>query len=130
MLLRALLVWGLLLLAAIANGGAREALLTPRLGSHAAHAVSSVTLAAAILVIATLAIGWIGATTSRQAWAIGAGWLLLTVTFEFGFGRARGMPWATLLADYNLLRGRIWLLVLAATSTAPWLAGRVRGLWE
>jgi len=40
------------------------------------------------------------------------------------------MSWATLFADYNLLRGRIWILVLVATFIAPWLAGRVRGLWE
>ena len=28
-------------------------------------------------------------------------------------------PWATLLADYNVFRGRLWILVLAATIAAP-----------
>lgn len=49
-----------------------------------------------------------------QAWSIGFAWLILTISFEFGFGRyIMGHSWARLIADYNVLDGRMWLLFLA-----------------
>jgi hypothetical protein len=44
------------------------------------------------------------------------------VAGHYAFGHA----WETLLADYNLLRGRVWLLVLATTFVAPAWAWRAR----
>jgi hypothetical protein len=127
--IRALLFWLAFLVTAIANGALREALLTPRLGFLGAHAVSSLTLSAAILILTWLAIPWIAPASSGQALAIGAGWLGLTLLFEFGFGHyVSGTPWRELLADYNLLRGRIWVLVLLTLVLAPWLMARARGL--
>ena len=68
--------------------------------------------------------------SESQAAAIGAVWLALTLLFEFGYGHfAAGKSWAELLADYNVLRGRVWPLVLLMTAPAPLLAGRGRGLW-
>jgi hypothetical protein len=44
----------------------------------------------------------------------------LTVLFEFIFGRlVMKHPWSKLLADYNLLAGRLWLLVLLWLVIAP-----------
>lgn len=129
MLLRALLVWLLLVLVAIANGVLREAAFTPRWGAAAAHVASSLLLATLIFAVAWLTIGWIAPATARQALWVGGAWLLLTVGFEFGFGRWRGKGWDVLLADYDVTRGRIWLLVLVTTALAPWLAGRLRGAW-
>src|SRR3712207_1716407 len=46
--------------------------------------------------------------------AIGAGWIGLTVAFEFGFGRlVAGQSWEELLADYDVSEGRTWPFVLA-----------------
>jgi hypothetical protein len=57
---------------------------------------------------------------------VGALWVGLTVAFEFGFGHyVMGAPWEVLLADYDILRGRLWPLVLAANLVAPLLAGRL-----
>lgn len=127
--LRALAVWFLLLLAAIVNGGARESLLAPRLGSAWAHAISSVTLSALILLVTTATIRWIDPGTARAALAVGVAWMAMTVAFEFGFGHfARGMSLEAMLADYNVFRGRIWILVLLTTGAAPLLAARWRGL--
>lgn len=127
---RALLAWLVLLAAAIANGTARQAWLVSRLGDTVGRAVSSLLLALLIVAIAIGLVRWIAPSSPGQAWAIGAAWLALTLAFEFGFGRARGIDWAALLADYDLRRGRIWLVVLVATLVAPWLAGRTRGLWR
>jgi len=51
---------------------------------------------------------------------IGALWLTLTVAFEFGFGHyVMGHSWRYLLADYNILKGRLWSLVLLVTFVSP-----------
>ncbi len=47
----------------------------------------------------------------------------MTVIFEFGFGHyIMGHSWSKLLHDYNLLAGRLWLVVLLAILTGPYLA--------
>jgi len=125
---RALVIWFALLLVAVANGAFREALLIARFGSQAGHVVSTIMLCAGILIVTYLAMPWIRPDSLRDAIAIGLAWLVLTLAFEFGFGRARGKPWAELLADYDVLRGRIWVLVLVTTAVAPYLAARARGL--
>jgi hypothetical protein len=44
----------------------------------------------------------------------------LTVAFEFFAGHyAFGNSWERLIADYNVFRGRIWILVLLANFFAP-----------
>ena len=58
--------------------------------------------------------------SSSQALTIGVIWLSLTVAFEFVFGHyVMGYPWSRLLHDYNLLDGRLWVLVLIWITVAP-----------
>jgi hypothetical protein len=128
---RALLVWLGLLLLAIANGTFRVAFLTPRLGEAAGHVASTLLLSALILGAVWLSIPWIRPETPRAAWAVGSGWLALTVAFEFGAGHYLfGKPWGVLLNDYDLARGRIWLLVLVVTLVSAPLAGTMRHLFR
>lgn len=126
--LRAFLIWLALLVVAVLNGGLREGVLTPRMGQTVAHGISSIMLSAAILVVTWIAIPWIRPATPRDVITIGLGWLALTLAFEFGFGRLRGATWPELLVDYNVFRGRIWVLVLMSTAVAPYVTARARGL--
>lgn len=120
MLFRAFLTWLVLVIAAIVNGGVREKLIAPRLGSHVGHVISSVTLSSAILLVACFTIEWIGPAHSGDAVLVGTAWLGLTVAFEFVAGHyVFKNSWQRLLADYNVFRGRVWILVLIATFTAP-----------
>ena len=120
MLLRAMLVWLALLLLAIANGGLRESVLLPRMGTASAHAWSTITLSVAIAVTGWLTVPWIRPASAREAWLVGLGWMLLTVAFEFLAGRFLfHRPWQVLLADYNLAAGRIWILVLLVLLVTP-----------
>ena len=58
--------------------------------------------------------------TARTALAIGAAWAVLTLSFEFGFGRyVVGQSWAELPEAYNLANGRLWVLVPLWTLVAP-----------
>ncbi|MEW6447103.1 MAG: hypothetical protein AB1426_03305, partial [Bacillota bacterium] len=57
---------------------------------------------------------------------IGLIWLVLTVAFEFGFGHfVMGHSWSRLLHDYNLLKGRLWVLVLLWVAIAPYVFYRL-----
>jgi hypothetical protein len=124
---RALLVWVLLVGLAILNGLAREGYRAPRLGAAAGHVVSSIILGGLIALTAWLTIRWIAPGTARRAWEVGILWAVLTVAFEFLAGHyAFGHPWPELLEDYDLLQGRVWLLVVATTLVAPAWACRVR----
>ena len=127
MMMRAFAVWLLIVLVAVTNGGIREALISPRTGDTAGHAISTVMLCAAILLLGWVTIGWMRPATRREVWRIGALWVMLTLAFEFLAGHyVFGTPWRQLLADYNVFRGRIWVLVLITTAIAPRLAAHGR----
>lgn len=122
-------VWLILLALAFANGAIRELWILPRSGELAAHTLSSVTLCLAILLLSWFAIAWIGPLSSRHVWTIGGLWVVLTLAFEFLAGHyVFGNSWTRLLADYNIFRGRIWVLVVLTTAVAPFLTACAHGL--
>lgn len=125
---RAVIVWAGIAVIAVLNGGFREAVLIPRMGDTAGRAASTVLLAAAVLAAAVLTINWIAPAAPRDAWRVGALWLGLTLAFEFLAGHYLfRVPWREITADYNVLRGRIWVLVLIVTLVAPAAAAALRG---
>jgi len=105
---------------AIFNGIMRGALYEQFLDSLSAHQLSSLTL-----VIMFAAVTWSAnrrwpISSYQQAALVGVMWFILTPLFEFGFGMyVMGRPLSALLADYNLLAGRTWSLVLVATALLP-----------
>jgi hypothetical protein len=125
MLLRASVIWVAILVLAIGNGALREVLFSPRIGPHIGRMLSTVLLCVLIMAVAWLAIPWIAPSTRGRALAAGGCWLILTLAFEFLAGHYLfGDPWEKLLAEYNLFRGRIWLLVPIVTFLAPvWAHG-------
>lgn len=131
MLLRAFLIWLTLSVVAVANGSVRQFVLLPSFGAYAGHVLSSISLSLLILLVTWATIRWVGPSTARQAWAIGACWLALTVAFEFLAGHYLFRnPWSKLLADYDVRQGRVWVVVLLATAVAPRWAAGVRGLFR
>jgi len=119
-MIRPVIAWLGLLVVAVVNGGIREAWIIPATGELAGHAISTVMLCAAILAFTWLVRGWMRPASRKQALQIGALWLALTLAFEFLAGHYLfGTPWQRLLADYNVFRGRIWVLVLMTTALAP-----------
>jgi hypothetical protein len=126
---RALVVWCVLLAIAILNGALRAAWLIPRIGETRGLVVSTINLAAIIVLLAVCTIGWIRPRTWGETWTIGLSWLGLTMAFEFLGGHFLfGRPWDVLLADYNVSQGRIWIVVLLATVLSPAVAAYYRHL--
>lgn len=58
---------------------------------------------------------------SRQALLIGLIWVAMTVLFEFSLGLLVNRSWTSLLQDYKLLSGHIWLLFLFCLFLLPYL---------
>jgi hypothetical protein len=128
MFARAIAIWCVLLLIASFNGVLREAVLIPRTGEFLGRLISPLLLSLFILILAWLTIRWIGASTREQVWLVGVVWLVLTLAFEFLAGHYLfHNSWSSLLADYDVLRGRLWPLVLITTLVAPRLCAGLRG---
>ena len=121
-------VWFLFMLTAIVNGVFRVARLEPTMGEYKAHIVSTLLLCLALLIEISIFLDAVGDYSRSSFIALGVMWTLLTLVFEFGFGRAVGQSWATLLQNYDLAHGRIWPLVLLVLLLTPPLAGLVNRL--
>ena len=104
----------------IANGTLRELGYKDRVGERTAHQISTVTaLALFAAYFDQLDRRW-PLATARDALRVGALWLVLTIAFEFGFGRGVAhSSWEELLADYDVRRGRLWPLVLLWIALGP-----------
>ena len=125
--LYALGIWFIFVIAGILNGIFRETYIAPRVGEHAGHVISTIILVCVILIVTYLFISNMKIDYAKtDLLIIGALWLLLTILFEFVFGHfVMGNSWNTLLADYNILKGRVWSLVLLTTFIAPLLFGYI-----
>jgi hypothetical protein len=127
MWLKALVVWFLLLAVAVMNGALREVVLTPVFGAPWAHVLSTLLLSSLVLGLAAASAGWIGARNDAEAVRVGVLWTGLVLAFEFLAGHFLfGRSWASLLADYDVAAGRIWVLVPIVTLFAPIVALRMR----
>lgn len=120
-------VWVILVFLAILNAVLREDLISPALGDYAGHVLSSIILSVIIFIVAYLFLRSLSIVfTSQELLLIGFLWLVLTVAFEFLFGHyVMGHSWSTLLSDYNIFEGRIWILVLISTFISPTLAEKL-----
>lgn len=122
MILRYLLAWMPMVLIGIINGTIREFTYGKQLSELRAHQVSTaIGILLFSLYIGVLVYVW-GFESWKQALTVGLIWLGLTIAFEFLFGHyVAGHSWSRLLSDYNILAGRLWLLVLVWLVIAPLL---------
>lgn len=119
LILQALLAWLLILVLAIGNGLLRESVLIPALGRTGGLVASGLLLSSLIALVAYALVRLSNATVA-PALRIGAGWLALTLAFEFAFGRfVQHKPWEEIFAAYTFQDGNLWPLVLAVTLLAP-----------
>lgn len=120
---KAVAVWFGIALLAVANGVLRELFLNKKLGERYGHVLSTLLLSAVVFVVAFLSRRWIGIGSIGEAWLLGVVWVAMTLAFEFLAGHyVFGNPWEKILADYNVAKGRVWLLVPICTLFAPPMA--------
>jgi hypothetical protein len=57
---------------------------------------------------------------------MGTIWVIMTICFEFLAGHyVFGNSWDHLIADYNILKGRIWMFIPITTFVSPYLANKI-----
>ena len=123
---KATLGWLLLFVVMFANGAIRVLVLQPQLGEDRARQVASLSGVPLVLLVSWLFVRVSPEARSAQLWRVGIAWLITTVAFEFLFGHfVSGLSWHALLADYNILRGRLWSLILISVCLGPWFWGAV-----
>jgi hypothetical protein len=119
--------WLGMLVIAILNGVIREKLYGPYMRELSAHQLSTLTVIILLGAYVWILTGFWQIESSKQAFGIGGIWLIMTIRFDFIFGHfVMGHPWAKLFHDYNLIKGRIWVLVLVWILAAPYLFYRIR----
>ncbi len=120
------LLWIPLVFIAIANGAIRDATYKNSLGELGAHQLSTLTgIILFGIYIWAIGLKW-RIESFRQAVVVGCIWLALTVAFEFLFFHyVAGHPWSVLLAAYNILEGKVWVLVPVFVAVAPYLSFRI-----
>jgi len=119
--------WIGLVIIAIFNGTLRQMGYQPYMSELSAHQLSTLIGILLFAGFIWLLTGIFRIESARQALIIGGMWLGMTVLFEFIFGHyVMGNPWSKLFHDYNLLQGRVWVLVLIWTTVAPYVFYRLR----
>nr|WP_293301206.1 hypothetical protein [Allomuricauda sp.] len=110
-----------MLILAILNGTLREFGFKKYVGELTAHQLSTVTLLILFAACMGFMVKKFPPESSTQALWLGLFWMVLTLIFEFGFGKLRGNSWGKLLYDYYIWKGRIWVFIPIALAIGPYL---------
>ena len=114
--------WLVMLVVSVANGAVRDVTYGKHMSALAAHQVSTVFGVLLLGLVIRAFVRRFPPASGRQAVLIGLGWAGMTVAFEFLFFHfVGGHSWAELLANYDVLAGRVWVLVLLWLGVAPYL---------
>jgi len=126
-LIRAFLVWLVIIAAETAHGILRGVLLVP-IGDLPARQIGVLIGSLLIFAVTFLFIQWMAAKTKLQFLAVGLLWGVLTILFEIVLGRLiLGLPWDRLTEDYDVTRSGFMGVGLLFMAAAPWLAAWLRG---
>ena len=124
---RSLTIWLVLIAAEIVHGIFRAIALVPVVGEFRSNQIGVFTGSVIILAIAYFIIRWIGAQRPNELLLVGLIWLVLTVAFEFLFGRfVVGLSWERIASDYNVLNGGLLPLGLLFLFFSPMIALKLR----
>lgn len=122
--LHPLIVWALMAVVAILNGGFRELVIIPRIDAYLGHILSTALLVAMVLLISFVYFWWTPIDYSRiELLLVGVLWTVLTVGFEFVVGYVEGTPMSVTLGQYNVLAGQVWIAVPLTLLFAPLFYG-------
>jgi hypothetical protein len=114
------LLWLPMIVIAFANATLRQLVFIKYFNELRAHQLSTITLVILCAIYIGFVFPFFSVQNSKQSILIGFVWVVLTVLFEFSLGRAVNRSWESLLQDYNISAGRIWLLFLLCLFLLPY----------
>ena len=119
---KAIGTWALMLALSILNGALRDLGYDKFLPELRAHQVSTLISLVVLGAVMRAFTHYYPSASIKQALLLGALWAGLTLAFEFLFFHyVTKHSWAELLANYDVLHGRIWVLVLLWLFIAPYI---------
>jgi hypothetical protein len=128
LVIRALVVWLVMMGVEFSHGALRTIFLSPLLGDFRARQVSVFTGSLLIVLIACLFIRWIRADGTGSLILVGLLWLGLTIAFELSFGHyILRRSWQSLAEDFNIFAGGLLPIGLVVLMFSPLIAARLRG---
>jgi hypothetical protein len=127
-LVRAFLVWLVIVVAESVHGTLRQLFLAPLVGDFPARRIAFFVGMLLIFLIAYFFIRWIDAPSVKSLFAIGLLWAILTLLFEFSSGFfVLGYSRERMFEDYDVSRGGMMGAGLLFMLFVPYLAARWRG---
>ena len=126
-LLRALLVWLVIIAVETIHGILRTLLLVPMIGDFLARQISVFNGSLLIFGVTLFLIKWIAARTRLELLIVGIIWVLLTTLFEIALGRlVLNLSWDRITEDYDITRGGFLGFGLLFMAVSPLLATRLQ----
>ena len=127
---RSVITWLLFIPIVFINATIRELVYKPLTGELAAHQISTVIASATFFILAYFHLrNYLQTVSNSSLFQIGFMWVIMTVPFEFALGRiVTGASWDKLLFDYNILEGRIWIMLLIAELATPFGIKQLKNL--
>lgn len=117
-----LLMWLLFIPVPIINGTLREFWYKKFLSELGTNITGTLVLSLTFLLYVYLFFrNDISDFSTKQLIVMGAIWLVMTLIFEFGMGLLAGRSWNYMLADYNLMKGKLWPLFLVILFLSPFI---------
>lgn len=117
-----LVVWLIMVLAAILNGLFRDKILTKQFDEKSALSLSGLTLSFLILFIVYASMPLFNNTPYSYMLYIGIIWVLMTLAFEFLFSKyALKKSFKETLEIFDIKSGNLFIVVLIITALSPYL---------
>ena len=120
-MLKYFLIWMPMILIAVLNGTARDFVYKNYVSELAGRQISTISLIILFGIYFGIVLKKYPIESEHQAFYIGAIWLILTLAFEFALGRFGGHSWTYLFNEYNLMKGKIWILIPTWVAIAPYV---------
>jgi hypothetical protein len=127
MILKYTLLWIPMVFIAVVNGAIRDLTYKQFFGDLTANQISTATgILLFGIYIWAIGLKW-KIESARQAFAVGLIWLVLTEAFElFFFHYAMGHPLEKILENFNIFKGRPWIVILIFVAMAPYIMYKIR----
>lgn len=119
--------WLPMVILGMANGFFRGLVLNKYFDETIARQLSTGTLIALLTLYISLIYTKLSIRSGREALSIGVAWAFLTFLFETLLGYfVSGLSMADILSEYNVIEGRLWVLVLISLTFLPLIFFRFR----
>jgi hypothetical protein len=126
MILRAFLVWLVIIAVETVHGTLRILFIAPAVGDFRSRQIGVFIGSALILAVALGLTCWIKAADIWRLLLIGLIWVALTFVFEIALGILTGLSTERMLEDYDLTNGGLMPLGMLFMLFTPTIASRLR----